>query len=586
MNKTVNINLAGTFFHIDEDAFAKLNRYLDAIKRSFSDPQGRDEIIKDIEARIAELFTEKLDSHKQVITIKELDEVIAVMGQPEDYAVDEEIFDDKPPKDKQESEKSYKKLFRDPDNKYIGGVSSGLGHYIGMDAIWIRLIWILLTIFSSGTFILIYIIFWILVPEAKTVADKLTMRGEPVNISNIERKFKENYDSVADKIKNADYDAYGKKIKSSTETFFDSLGKVLLALLTVFVKFIGVIIILVAATTLIGLFIGLFITGVSGVMGTWYTEFFHIINDTMVPLWLLSLLVFIAVAIPFFFLFILGLKILVDNLKSIGKVAKLTLLALWLLAVFSLITIGVMQAVERSHEGNTITTETLNIKAGDTLNLSMQGNTQYKKDVRRNGGFSLKYDQEDNQILYSNDIRLIVKSTKDSVASLVINKKAHGRDYISAKNRAEAIEYDYTFENNSLVLDGYFLTDVEEKYREQEVELTLYLPVGSVLYADRNTNSFHMNSSSYRDILLSGQEEHFLEIQNGKTYCADCPEKSSSSNEYEFRTINWDDENWEDTWKDGNKIKVGRDGIDINVTDEVDSVRVKLDRQGIKVKSN
>ncbi len=586
MNKTVNINLAGTFFHIDEDAFAKLNRYLDAIKRSFSDPQGRDEIIKDIEARIAELFTEKLDSHKQVITIKELDEVIAVMGQPEDYAIDEEIFSDSASNEKQEKAKGYKKLFRDPDNKYIGGVSSGLGHYIGMDAIWVRLIWILLTIFSSGTFILIYIIFWILVPEAKTVADKLTMRGEPVNISNIERKFKENYDSVADKIKNADYDAYGKKIKSSTETFFDSLGKVLLALLTVFVKFIGVIIILVAATTLIGLFIGLFITGISGVMGTWYTEFFHIINDTMVPIWLLSLLVFLAVAIPFFFLFILGLKILVDNLKSIGKVAKLTLLGLWLLAVFSLITIGVMQAVERSHEGNTTTTETLNIKAGDTLNLSMQGNTQYLKEVRRNGGFSLKYDEEDNQILYSNDIRLIVKSTKDSVASLVINKKAHGRDYISAKNRAEAIDYNYSIENNSLNLDGYFLTGIEEKYREQEIELTLYLPIGSVLYADRNTNSFHMNSPSYRDILLSGQEEHFLEIQNGKTYCADCPEKSSSSNEFEFRTINWDDENWEETWKDGNKIKIGRDGIDINVTDEVDSVRVKLDRQGIKVKSN
>lgn len=586
MNKTVNINLAGTFFHIDEDAFAKLNRYLDAIKRSFSDPQGRDEIIKDIEARIAELFSEKLDSHKQVITIKELDEVIAVMGQPEDYAVDEEIFDDKPPKDKQESEKSYKKLFRDPDNKYIGGVSSGLGHYIGMDAIWIRLIWILLTIFSSGTFILIYIIFWILVPEAKTVADKLTMRGEPVNISNIERKFKENYDSVADKIKNADYDAYGKKIKSSTETFFDSLGKVLLALLTVFVKFIGVIIILVAAATLIGLFIGLFITGISGVFGSWSTEFFHIINDTMVPIWLLSLLVFLAVAIPFFFLFILGLKILVDNLKSIGKVAKLTLLALWLLAVFSLITIGVMQAVERSHEGNTISTETLNIKTADTLYLSMKGNTHYEKEMRRDSGFSLKYDEEDNQILYSNDIRLIVKSTKDSVASLMIDKRAHGRDYITAKNRAEAINYSYSFEDNSLILDGYFLTDIEEKYREQEVELTLYLPIGTTLYADKNTRSYHMNSPSYRDILLSGQEEYFLEIENGKTVCEECPAETSSSYEVQYRKINWDDENWDETWQDGNKIKINRDGIDINVTDEVDSVRVKLDTQGIKVKSN
>ena len=87
MNKTVNLNLAGTFFHIDEDAFGKLSRYLDAIRRSFSDLNGQDEIIKDIEARISELFSEKINDISQVITIRKLDEVIAVMGQPEDYII-------------------------------------------------------------------------------------------------------------------------------------------------------------------------------------------------------------------------------------------------------------------------------------------------------------------------------------------------------------------------------------------------------------------------------------------------------------------------------------------------------------------
>ncbi|GGD84451.1 PspC domain-containing protein [Planktosalinus lacus] len=590
MNKTVNINLAGTFFHIDEDAFGKLNRYLSAIKRSFSDPQGRDEIIKDIEARIAELFSEKLDSHKQVITMKELDEVIAIMGQPEDYAVDEEIFTDKnydSAKSESQSTKAHKKLFRDPDNKYIGGVSSGLGHYIGLDAIWIRLIWILLTIFSSGTFILIYIIFWILVPEAVTTADKLTMRGEPVNISNIEKKFKETYDSVADKVKNADYDAYGKKIKSSSETFFDTLGKVIMALLTVFVKFIGVLIILVAAVTLIGLFIGLFVSGMTGFFGAWNTDFLHVVNESIAPIWLISVMIFLAVGIPFFFLFILGLKILVDNLKSIGKVANLTLLAVWLIAVFTLITIGVMQAMERSNEGNVINTQELNIKANDTLYLAMRTNTQFGNDVSKRGGFSLKYDENDNQVIYSNNIRLIVRSTKDSLASLLINRKAHGKEYLEAKNRAEAIEYNYVFNQNSLTLDGYFLANVEDKYRDQEIEITLYLPVGSVLNADNNTYSFHRNTSGYRDILNNGQEGYYLEIQDGKTVCMDCPEESSESNDdFEYYSIDWDDENWQETWKDGNKIKIDRDGIDINITDEKDSVRVMLNKKGIKVKSN
>ena len=140
MNKTVNINLAGIFFHIDEDAYIKLQRYLDAIKRSFTDSQGRSEIIADIEARIAELFTERVKHDKQVIGNKEVEDVIAIMGQPEDYLVDDEIFDDEPKAYQKTKFTASKKLFRDTDNSYIGGVASGLGHYLGIDAIWVRLI--------------------------------------------------------------------------------------------------------------------------------------------------------------------------------------------------------------------------------------------------------------------------------------------------------------------------------------------------------------------------------------------------------------------------------------------------------------
>ncbi|WAC03244.1 PspC domain-containing protein [Lacinutrix neustonica] len=139
MNKTVNINLAGIFFHIDEDAYLKLQRYLEAIKRSFTDSQGRSEIISDIEARISELFTERVKHDKQVIGTKEVDEVISIMGQPEDYIVDDEIFEDEP-QNHYRSKSASRKLFRDTDNSYVGGVSAGLAHYFGVDAIRIRLI--------------------------------------------------------------------------------------------------------------------------------------------------------------------------------------------------------------------------------------------------------------------------------------------------------------------------------------------------------------------------------------------------------------------------------------------------------------
>ena len=153
MNKTVNINLANMLFHIDENAYQKLLRYLEAIKRSFAGTKGSDEIIADIEARIAELFFEKMENERQVITMKEVDEVITIMGQPEDYHIDEEIFEDGPAGGSMGTPRRVKKLYRDIDQKYIGGVCSGLEHYLGLDALWIRLIFIILAVFSGFGFI-------------------------------------------------------------------------------------------------------------------------------------------------------------------------------------------------------------------------------------------------------------------------------------------------------------------------------------------------------------------------------------------------------------------------------------------------
>ncbi|MGS0524197.1 PspC domain-containing protein [Zobellia nedashkovskayae] len=133
MNKTININLANMLFHMDEDAYNKMQRYLESVKRSFANTPGSDEILADIEARIAELFHEKLDNERQVITQKQVDEVIAIMGQPEDYMVDEDIFEDEPNTGRTHSEqRKSKKLYRDTEQKYFAGVSSGLAHYFNI----------------------------------------------------------------------------------------------------------------------------------------------------------------------------------------------------------------------------------------------------------------------------------------------------------------------------------------------------------------------------------------------------------------------------------------------------------------------
>ncbi|RZJ98673.1 MAG: PspC domain-containing protein, partial [Flavobacterium sp.] len=150
MNKTVNINLGGMFFHIDEDAYQKLNRYFEAVKRSLSNSTGKDVIMKDIEMRIAELLTEKNRGDKQVVGMKDVEEVIVVMGQPEDYRIDDEGAPETAFAFNSDAKRK-KKLYRDKDKGMIGGVAAGFGHYLGIDALWIRILFIISPFITFGT---------------------------------------------------------------------------------------------------------------------------------------------------------------------------------------------------------------------------------------------------------------------------------------------------------------------------------------------------------------------------------------------------------------------------------------------------
>lgn len=197
MNKTININLANVFFHIDEDAFIKLDSYLKAIERYLSKEQSKDEILQDIEARIAELFTESMAQANQVITMSQVNAMVGIMGEPEAYRMEDD--EESSSTSTSSKFKASRKLYRDIERKYIGGVSAGLNHYLGINTLLIRLFWVISAFFSFGGTVAIYVIIWILIPEAATTAQKLDMQGEPVNLSNIERKVKEGYSKFADK---------------------------------------------------------------------------------------------------------------------------------------------------------------------------------------------------------------------------------------------------------------------------------------------------------------------------------------------------------------------------------------------------
>lgn len=569
MNKTVNINLANIFFHIDEEAYTKLRRYLESVKRSFADTTGSDEIISDIEARIAELFHEKMENDRQVITQKEVDEVITIMGQPEDYMVDEDIFEDAPkPKSKTASQKKSKKLYRDIDTKYIGGVCSGLEHYLGFDALWIRLIFIFLAVFTGFGFIA-YILLWILVPEASSTSQKLDMTGEAINISNIERKVKEGIDDVTEKVKNVDYEGIGNKVKKSGSSFFDTIGDIIMFLFKVFGKFIGILLIIIGAASLIGMFIGMFTVGIFDVVHLPGVDFYDMVNSTDSPVWLIATLAFFAFGIPFFFILYLGLKILVTNLKSIGNIAKFSLLGLWLLSIIGFIILGVKQASAHAYTGSVSEKTELHFDGAlDTLRINMASSDyyDYQENVRING-MTFTSGENDEILLLSEDVRFDIAKAEDSIPQLKIRKDADGSSYQDARNRASKIDYEYAIKGNTIMLNEFLTTAVKNKARDQEIRITLYIPEGTVLTMDDDSGR-HIGRNTRRngDIYRRDISDHSWEMgSDGELKCLDCTDTDN---------------------EESNRLIINEDGVNINLQDAGESLKLRIDEDGIDIDAN
>ena len=198
MNKTLTINLGGLPFIIDEDAYRRLEAYLASIHKHFRSSEGYEEITGDIEARMAELFNEQL-AGTPIVRAQMVDNVIQVMGTPESFGADPMAETSYAGSDQKRHTGSYqpgKRLFRNTDEKVIAGVCSRLAAYIGLkDPVWIRILFLVL-FFGTGIGFLAYIILWIVAPEAKTAADRLAMKGDPINVTTIGKQVEEELENV------------------------------------------------------------------------------------------------------------------------------------------------------------------------------------------------------------------------------------------------------------------------------------------------------------------------------------------------------------------------------------------------------
>ncbi len=577
MNKTVNINLGGMFFHIDEDAYQKLTRYFDAIKRSLSNSSGHDEIIKDIEMRVSELLNEKQKSDKHVVGLKDVDEVIAVMGQPEDYIIEDDL---KTPSTYSENTNiRSKKLYRDKEKGMIGGVAAGLGHYFGIDAVWIRIVLILLVFAGFGTGILAYIILWVVTPEAITTSEKLEMTGEPVNISNIEKKVREEFESVSGKIKNVDYDKYGNQIKTGASKIGNSFGDFIITVFKIFAKFLGVILIMSSIAILVVFLIGVLSLGSTGFTNFPFHDFIESGNFTDYPIWFFGVLFYIAVSVPAFFLMLLGFKLLAPNMKSIGNIVKYTLLAIWIISIALLTSIGVKQMSAFAANGRVVSKQTIPLAANDTLRIKFVHNDYYSKNINDNQDFLVTEDSTGAKVIYSNQISINILKTDEKAPYIQIEKEAKGKSLFEAKKTAEKIRYGYTIIGNQLILDNYLLTDFKNKFRDQEVEISLYLPEGTLLKPASSMENYDRSDNDFFNMHYSS-DNYIYKVQSSQIKCLNCP---ADENEYDDLANDTDNDSTQTS------VTINKNGVSVKNDTTIKSnnniQELKINKDGIIIKT-
>src|SRR5690606_31542061 len=324
MNRTIIININGIVFHIEEDAYDVLRSYMIEVKKHFGNTIDSHEIVGDIENRIAEMFNDRIvQGKKEVITMQDVNDVIAQMGRVSDFETDgpaEEGYTaqegyDFPPASGE------RKLMRDPDDKVFGGVCSGLGHYFAIEARWVRLILVLLFVFG-GTGLLLYVILWIVMPLARTRADRMAMRGEAPNLQNFKRSFQEEMEGLRSNFTGAE-----EGIKRG----LNSAGNFLMRVFVVFVKVIGVLVIVGLCGGLVVLVVAIIASfGFFGADAEMAMFPLNVVQpDYRTPMLVSALVVAV---IPFIALVALIIRILF-NRSAMGQYTGFTLLIVWLIAV-------------------------------------------------------------------------------------------------------------------------------------------------------------------------------------------------------------------------------------------------------------
>jgi phage shock protein PspC (stress-responsive transcriptional regulator) len=537
MNKILNINLGGYALTIDDDAHQYLDGYLDSIRRRFSESEGRDEIVGDIETRLGELISQSMGS-RTIVMLPDAEAAVAVMGKPEDFG-GEDTSSSKSTgsstgatnkKSGKSAVRTGKRLFRDEDDAVVAGVCSGLSAYFGIqDPVWMRLIFVLLAFASFGFWMPAYVLIWILVAPAKTAADRLAMRGEQVNMDNIAREVEEGFDRLGKKVNEFGADAAKKGssgAQNAMSTGVTAIGQAFGLLLRFLAKFAALIAILIGIAIFLGLGAGWIGSIIALMIGAPYVEYFSPFSSGWTWFGIINL--FFLMGIPAIALVLFFSRLLFKTRTPAWVNRSLTgLFVISVITAFCMLPFGIKEysqsgSISKNIDLSSFQNDTLKVVAVADL-LGGRYHNQNDFNFEEDG---IRIDDNGMEMRCPLEIRVIPSRDGQYHCTQII--KSQGSSSLSAQENADRVGYAMAFSGNTLQIPTAYSIGKSEKWRGQRVRVNIEVPVGKSITFDEDIHEYAgADLDEYDDInnnnYISRRPGKVFRMGNKGLVCADCP---------------------------------------------------------------
>lgn len=457
---------------LEDDAYSQLSAYLNDIKIRLGNDRLAQETINDIEIRVTELLSEKVNTG-QAVTLEIVDQIINQIGRPEDITdVSGENFKPKKPK----------RFYRDPDGSIIAGVCSGLATYFNVDSLVFRIIFLAL-IFANGLGILLYFILWIALPNAVTPFQKMEMMGEGMSFEEMGEKVKREYEEASERLKKSKTGNFIQKI-------FSLIGQILLYILKaafIAVKAISIligVILIIAMVLLFVAFVGATFFGTyllnssMGEIGLSLNQIVTSMLEISSSYWV-TIPIFLLFAIPILALIYAGVRI-IFRFKAKDALLGIIAAVIWVTSVVTLSLTIFYQARSLAVRENVKTTQTLRVSSKTKLLYLKSFN--YPIDSINNRELLNIFDMKLVEINGAKRLvgipTLSIKKSDDEYPSIEVVRQSRGINHITARYNAKAIDYGITYSDTIITFDPLYIMPQDTKWKNQKLTINLYLPEG------------------------------------------------------------------------------------------------------------